>query len=179
VEPDSQILHLYHELQSTLNDSHFRWIDPDNLHLTFRFIGNTEESQINAIVGGLNLIIPTFSIFKIQVHGLGVFDSRSFPRVLWAGIKMPENAFVLVRKIETVVCDAGIERVTNPYSPHLTLCRIKNLTEKAGLFHFLDKYKDVFFAKQEITEINLYESILKSSGSVYTVLHSFSLNNDL
>lgn len=90
---------------------------------------------------------------------------------------MPENAYILVKNMENIVCDAGFERVTNPYSPHLTLCRIKNLKETAGLFHFLDEYKEAFFKKQEIREINLYESILKGSGSVYTILHTFSMND--
>lgn len=177
VEPDYSIFHLYQELQDTLKDPSFHWINPDNLHLTLRFLGNTEENQLTYVIQHLDVLIPQFSNFEIEINGLDVFTSRKLPRILWAGVKMPETAFNLIENIEDIVSDAGFERMVNSYSPHLTLCRIKNLKGTADLNPFLDEYRHTFFKKQEVKEINLYESILKSSGSVYTILHSFPLTN--
>lgn len=177
VEPDSRLLHLYYQWSGSFNNPHFHWINPDNLHLTLRFLGNTDDGQIATIIQQLEIFIPRFPIFDIEIQGIGVFGSRSFPEILWAGVKMPKTAFAINEDIENIVCDAGFERVTKPYSPHLTLCRIRNLKETADFNHLLNEYKDAFIMKQEIKEVNLYESILRSSGSVYTILHSFFLNN--
>ncbi len=177
IEPDPKIHQLYHELKSNLKYPQLRWIDADNLHLTIRFLGNTEENQIETIIKRLDILIPQYTKFNLEIIGLGIFGSRNFPRILWAGIEMPSNIQSLINGIEDIVCDNGFARETKIYSPHLTICRIKNLKETAGLLQYLDKYREIFFKRQEVREINLYESILKSSGSVYQVIHTFLLSN--
>jgi len=178
IEPDSRIFQLYRELKSNLKYPQLHWIDPDNLHLTLRFLGDTEESQIETIIKQLDSMIPQYNVSDLEINGLGIFGSPTYPRILWAGIKMPENIFNMVKNIENIVCEVGFEREKRAYSPHLTLCRIKNLKETAELFHFIGKYKDSFLKNQEVKEINLYESILQRTGSVYQIMHTFFLNKN-
>jgi 2'-5' RNA ligase len=177
IEPDLRIFQLFDELKDGLNYSNFHWIDPENLHLTLRFIGDSEEDQIQNIIRQLEILMPGFHSFEMEINGLGIFGSKSFPRILWAGIKMPIETQDLIRSIDNVVCDAGFERETRSFSPHLTLCRIKNLKETNGLNFFLKKYEKSTLKKQEIREINLYESILLRSGAVYKTISSFTLNS--
>ena len=129
IESDTSILQLFNDLKRKLPYHQFHWIDPENLHLTLRFIGNTEESQIELINRELDSLLPQFNSFNLEIIGLGSFGSRNFPRILWAGIKMPKEIYQMVNSIEEIVCDAGFERETKPHSPHLTLCRINNLKE--------------------------------------------------
>ena len=177
IEPNGVLLHLFSDLKKNLNREQIRWIDPQNLHLTLRFLGNTDDSQLIDISKALDDLIPQFSQFELDIVGLGVFGKRSAPKILWAGVKMPENIYKLVENIEEIVCNAGFEGETRPYSPHLTLSRIKALSDSTRLLDLVDQYKQTHFLTQKVGEIILYESVLKSFGAVYEPLRIFDLNN--
>lgn len=176
IEPNQTLLHLFSDLKKKLNGEHLRWIDPDNLHLTLRFLGNTEDSQLTEINKALDNLIPRYSQFDLEIQGLGLFGKRSHPTILWAGVKAGENVYSLVENIEEIVCRAGFEEETRPYSPHLTLCRIKSLSHISDLTNMVDQYSQTHFHTQKINQIILYESVLKSFGAVYVPLRIFDLN---
>jgi 2'-5' RNA ligase len=175
IESDSIIIRLFEDLKKNLSHSQLSWVDPKNLHLTLRFLGNTEESQIKAINQKLDHLISRISPFELEIKGLGFFGNRSYPRVIWAGILMPEAIFNLVKEIENVLEEEGFEREMKAYSPHLTLARVKNLVERDAFSQMILKYKSTSFNKQTIREIIFYESILGRSGSVYQPIRTFEL----
>jgi 2'-5' RNA ligase len=166
---------LFSDLKKNLNGEQLHWIDADNLHLTLRFLGNTEDAQLSEICNALDLLIPQYNNFSLDIQGLGIFGKRSLPKILWAGVKMSPNVYSLVENIEDIVSSAGFERETKPYSPHLTLCRIKALSDASHLLNLVDQYKQTHFLTQHVNEIIIYESVLKSFGTVYVPLKLFDL----
>jgi RNA 2',3'-cyclic 3'-phosphodiesterase len=116
IEPNPALSRLLSDLKKNLNGEHLRWIDPDNLHLTLRFLGNTEDAQLIDICNALDLLIPQYNQFNLDIEGLGIFGKRSLPKILWAGVKMPQNVYNLVTNIEDIVCGAGFVEETKPYS---------------------------------------------------------------
>jgi len=176
IEPNPALMQLFSDLKKNLGGEQLRWIDPQNLHLTLRFLGNTEDSQLDDISKALDILIPQYSQFNLEIEGLGIFGKHSLPKILWAGVKMPQNIYTLVANIEDIVCIAGFEQETKPYSPHLTLCRIKALKGAAHLLELVDQYKKTHFLTQNVKEIILYESVLRSFGAVYVPLRKFDLS---
>jgi RNA 2',3'-cyclic 3'-phosphodiesterase len=168
---------LLSDLKRDLSSENLRWIDPDNLHLTLRFLGDTEDAQLSSIYSELELLIPQYDHFNLDIEGLGLFGKQSAPKILWAGVKIPSKVYELVAGIEEIVCKAGFAAEIRPYSPHLTLCRIKSVSDPYHLAHLTGQYKQTHFLTQEISQVIMYESVLKSFGAVYVPLRIFNLND--
>lgn len=177
IDSNPALSRLLSDLKKNLSGEQLRWIDPDNLHLTLRFLGNTEDAQLNDIYNALDLLIPQYDQFNLDIEGLGIFGKRSLPKILWAGVEMPQNVYNLATKIEDIVCSAGFVEEIKPYFPHLTLCRIKALPDPSLLLNIVDQYKQIHFLTQKVSQIIFYESVLKSFGAVYVPLRIFDLNN--
>jgi RNA 2',3'-cyclic 3'-phosphodiesterase len=176
IDADRALTQLLSDFKKNLAGEQLRWIDPENLHLTLRFLGNTEDSQLADIVKGLDELIPKYDQFNLEIEGIGLFGKQSAPKILWAGIMMPQMVYNLVENIEEVVCIAGFAREERPFSPHLTLSRIKSITNTSRLISLVTQYKETHFQQQKVNQVILYESVLKSSGSVYVPIRIFNLN---
>lgn len=175
VDTTPGLLNLISDLKENLDGEQLRWIDPQNFHLTLRFLGNTEDSQLIGICKELELLVPQFPVFNLDIEGIGLFGKQSAPKVLWAGVKVPEIVYDLAGRIEKIVCNAGFPGETKPFNPHLTLCRIKSLTNTAHLLNLVNRYKQTHFHTQKVNQIIFYESILKNSGPVYMPVKVFEL----
>lgn len=103
-----------------------RWIEPENIHLTVRFIGNVEESAFADIEDGLaHVEAPGFDL---EIAGVGHFSRGRRPVMLWAGV-VPNPALVdLYRRIDGAMIKAGFPPEGRRYTPHITLARIKDGT---------------------------------------------------
>jgi RNA 2',3'-cyclic 3'-phosphodiesterase len=170
---------LLSDLKRILHSENLKWADQNNLHLTLRFLGDTDDSQLSNIYKELEILIPRYSEFTLEIKGLGTFGKISAPKILWTGINMQKGAYDLVADIEEIVCRKGFVSESKPYTPHLTLCRIKSLKNPYRLTDLVDQYKQTHFFTQQIEEIILYESVLKSFGAVYVPLRTFRLNKRL
>jgi 2'-5' RNA ligase len=101
-----------------------RWVDPGNLHLTLRFIGEVDEGMASDIDAALVRIrAPPFAV---TLAGAGSFGGER-PRLLWVGIEDSAPLFQLQERIETALRRAGVPPDTRRYSPHVTLARLKQV----------------------------------------------------
>jgi 2'-5' RNA ligase len=99
-----------------------RWVDPGNLHLTLRFIGEVDEGMASDIDAALARIrAPRFDV---TLAGAGSFGGER-PRLLWIGIEENKPLLELQERVETALRRAGVPPDTRRYSPHLTLARLK------------------------------------------------------
>ena len=176
IDNDHSVLRLFLDLKMNLKEEQLKWIEPDNLHLTLRFLGDTNDSQLSEIVKSMKILIPHYKYFLLKITGLGIFGTSRLPKILWAGVKMPDSIKDMVVKIEEIVCNAGFKPEKRAYTPHLTLCRLKSIPDSSRLENLLIKYKQTLFIEQEIRQITFYESILHPSGPVYKPLHIFPLS---
>lgn len=146
-----------------------RWVKPDLLHVTLRFLGDTAVSQLPLIVSELDRIAGQHSSIRLQVDGLGCFPNRKRPRVIWAGLRGDVVAVnALKQDIDAVLEPMGWEREARPFRPHLTLGRVKDGRKLLGVSWGTEVEKMVV----PVTAVHLIESQLRPSGPVYTVRHT-------
>lgn len=156
-----------------------RWMKADNLHITLKFLGDTEVEKITVLKDKIDQVCATTRSFELRYEKMGVFPGWANPRILWLGFERSAQLHTLAEKIETACNEMGFEAEKRPFSPHLTIGRFKQdfplhkmaiLREKCSQLHF-----DI--PKQIIINVHLYRSILKPSGAEYSRIHSSPLLN--
>ncbi|MFY9218829.1 MAG: RNA 2',3'-cyclic phosphodiesterase [Tepidanaerobacteraceae bacterium] len=148
-----------------------RWVKPDNFHITLAFLGEITTNQASTVKNILEGIIPKHEPFVIEMSDVGFFPNRRNPRVFWIGIKEQPKLLKLKHDIDKGLTESNINFDKKPFSPHLTLGRIKSSVEiKSETVETLD-FKDSFLVK----EVSLMKSDLYSNGPIYTELYSFKL----
>jgi 2'-5' RNA ligase len=150
-----------------------RWVRPENLHVTMKFLGAVSPEKIDAIRQGLSSL-HSDSPVKLEFRGLGFFPNEKRPRVFWAGMNASPNLKILAADIESAVEKFGIPLGERPFSPHLTLARLQPpwLPEKLRAAIQQDQTRE--FGTLETRQFQLIESKLKPSGAEYTTLESFT-----
>src|ERR1019366_10332304 len=96
-----------------------RWVRPESLHVTLKFIGEQKPEQVDAIMQRLRQVHGT--AFEISVSGFGFFPTAKAPRVFWIGIHAGPELAELAAQIDAAVSELGIPREERAFSPHLTL----------------------------------------------------------
>jgi len=175
VKPESGLLRMISTLKSVLSAENIRWVDPVNIHITLAFLGDTGEEKIKILTGMLKDKCSGFQEFDFQLAGTGVFKNYRDPRVIWAGIKSPEKLFALENKIAEGLKSTGFINEEHRFKPHLTLGRVKSVSNTENLKNILDRYSDTEFQKVEVKDVILYESILLQTGPIYKPLGNYSL----
>ena len=108
-----------------------RWVRPEGIHLTLKFMGDIDVKVINELVSLLPAVANGFAPFELTMAELGCFPNNRHPRVLWAGVKGNLSALRdLHIAIDSLVGNVGLSREQREFSPHLTLGRVnRNLSE--------------------------------------------------
>jgi len=150
-----------------------RWVRPENLHVTLKFIGEVPETKLAAIrsaLAGARCDQPV----TLDFRGLGFFPNEKHPRVFWAGIEASPNLKDLAADIDRATEKLGIPREQRPFAPHLTLARFEppGLPEKLRSAIQENAARD--FGSLHTSQYHLIESKLKPSGAEYTTLESFA-----
>ena len=158
---------------------HASWVKPGNIHLTLKFLGDTDPDRISGIQYTLTETLASFACFQLSLDSAGVFPDTNNPRVLWLGLKDEEGVLkTLQADIEKALESIGFPREQRPFLPHVTLVRIKSPKGKKKLKEELDAVnpKGISTHPFDVGEIHLYESQLTPKGSIYTLLANFKLN---
>jgi RNA 2',3'-cyclic 3'-phosphodiesterase len=153
-----------------------RWVNPRNLHLTLRFLGEISRSQLETVCLAVRCAAARVDAFPIHLSGTGCFPSARRPRAFWIGVA---DASVLIRLFETIedeLASAGFPREARPFSPHLTLGRVRVDRSNARLGEAMAG-AEFDAAPFPVTEVTLMKSDLKSSGAVYTRIASLKLRH--
>jgi 2'-5' RNA ligase len=149
-----------------------RWVRPENLHVTLKFIGEVPETKLAAIRSALAGARSDQPV-TLDFRGLGFFPNEKHPRVFWAGIEASANLKTLAADIDKATEKLGIPREKRPFSPHLTLARFEppRLPEKLRAAIQENSARD--FGSLCTNQFQLIESKLKPSGAEYTTVESF------
>jgi RNA 2',3'-cyclic 3'-phosphodiesterase len=164
-----------------------KWVRPESLHITLRFIGEQSSEQVEAITERLRRVEG--SAFDIRTAGYGFFPTAKAPRVFWIGIQAGPQLAALAETVDAAVAELGIPREDRPFSPHLTLARAGGRsgspkrqkgdgpnTTFAALDKRLSAMGEIDFGAMTAREFILYQSQLLPGGSKYTKLQRFALN---
>jgi len=179
VKIPSEIRHGLAEIRRQLKrtGADARWVKPDNVHLTLRFLGNDVPSRIvDAIGGSLHDRLKSVQPFRITVGGLGAFPNVTKPRVVWLGIEPTDGPLLELREaVEDAVEEVGWAREDRPFAPHLTLGRIKSQSSIGNLRRLLEKGTSDLIGRMVVDAVALIRSELTPSGPVYETLTAVPL----
>jgi 2'-5' RNA ligase len=151
------------------------WSPVDNLHLTTKFIGEWPAERLDQVKLALAPLAAREPI-PIEVRGLGWFPNPHNPRVFWAGVKAPPALTELARDTDAALHAVGVPAETRPFSPHLTLARIKTPVPLAELRRRVAALDSADFGGFTAGVFCLYLSERGPGGSVYTKLAEFPLH---
>ena len=170
----SFISSIQEDLKSNRLDA--RWIQPKNIHLTLKFLGNINKADTQKVGAAIFKSAADYAPISLAVKGIGAFPGISHPRVLWIGIRGQIDVLIqLQRGLDNNLEKIGFPKENRPFKGHLTLARVKGQINQAKLINAMKKYGE-FEPKSFIADnIILFKSDLKSTGAVYTKLISVSL----
>jgi len=142
------------------------WVPPTGMHVTLKFLAEIPEESVWAVRDVLRDRLVRRAGFTARVGGAGAFPSRERPRVLWLGVDGPSDELVrLAGDVESWLEELGFAREKRAFHPHLTLGRVK-----AGTADVLGGLETVDFGECSVTEVVLYQSVLKRQGAEYSPL---------
>jgi RNA 2',3'-cyclic 3'-phosphodiesterase len=149
-----------------------RWVRPENLHVTLKFIGEVAETKIAAIRSAL-AGVRCDQVVTLDFRKVGFFPNEKHPRVFWAGIEASPNLITLAADIEMATEKLGILREKRSFSPHLTLARFDPPRLEEKLRAAIQENATRDFGSLRTSQYHLIESKLKRSGAEYTTVESF------
>ena len=141
-----------------------RWVPAEQLHLTLRFIGDTDDALFAAIRQALAGVRS--GPLPLSVNGVGHFPPGKHPRVLWVGLEPYEQLLALQQEIERVLVAAGVPAEPRKFSPHITIARLKEVPP-GKVEAFETTHRTLASASFPVTEFHLYSSTLSSKGATH------------
>lgn len=172
------LVELRKELQ---RDEHrfVKWVDPEGIHLTLKFLGNVRSGRVTEIAGAMEVAATGIAPFHLEFSGLGVFPSLKQVRVLWVGIGGEVDRLKeLQRGIDTELACFGFAREERPFVPHLTLARVRqgaSPSERRSLGELVQStvFEDTYATT--VRTVALMRSQLTPAGAIYSQLSEAGL----
>ena len=171
--PDQGFLSGFRKLKSSMRMHQIKWVEENNIHITLKFLGETDEQKIPLIEDILRRRASQQSGFTIRLSGVGVFGSRHDPRVIWTGIEPYEALSGLMREMREDFIPAGYPADRQNIVPHLTLGRIRQLNDRILFQQSLDQCRHLVSEPIKLEKIILFESILRKEGPLYKALKEY------
>ncbi|MGH7168255.1 MAG: RNA 2',3'-cyclic phosphodiesterase [Nitrospiraceae bacterium] len=169
------------ELSRLAPEARIQWARPDSIHLTLKFLGEIADTRVEEIRHTLSVTIQAQPRFSVEVGGFGVFPDLRAPRVLWVGVSGQHDQLNslarLAAEVDSGLDTLGFPREARPFSPHLTLARIKERSREVGqaLTGSGLMTQRESLGSLRVDAVALIRSDLKPSGAVYTRLWEIPL----
>lgn len=154
-----------------------RTVRPEGLHLTLKFLGNVQRSEVPAVASAISSVVEQFRPITVEIGGFGAYPGERSPRVLWTGVNGPDALFNLQADIEKSLTSLGFSTDSRPWSPHLTLARIRDGTGKRDRRLAWDSLAGLEPISQwtTISSVSLVASRLTPKGAVYSTIETFEM----
>jgi 2'-5' RNA ligase len=173
-EPSRNLQSAQRQLREALRDLDLplRWVPVENIHLTFKFLGEVSPVVVATVERALAPLLGAEPPLVFDLAGVGAFPSAARPRVLWVGVREPETPRLpsLFARIEDAFAGLGFPREERPFKPHLTLARAKPEGRPADLSETLERFAGIELGRTVARELWLYRSELRPQGARYTAL---------
>jgi 2'-5' RNA ligase len=152
-----------------------RWVPRANFHLTLRFLGNEVPiPQLETLAADLAVIAGRTQPFSLTVQGIGGFPNLVRPRVIWVGLQS-DRLIELAGDVRAAASQVGFGDEDHPYTPHLTIARVRDPKGLSELRSVLQDARERHFGVSTITSMALYRSMLDAGGAKYIELHRWNL----
>jgi 2'-5' RNA ligase len=164
----SEIASATSTLQSIGGD--LKIVDRENIHLTLKFLGYISQSKIPAIKSSLETV--KFNPFEMTLQGFGGFPTLNRMNVIWVGITTGWNEVEhIYEQTEKIFQSLGFPRETRPFSPHITVARVRSSRNRQEMAQFLKTLQDNVLGHFQVSVVRLKQSILSSLGPKYSTLY--------
>ncbi len=170
-----QILRFQEDIKKTT--AQVKLVEPENIHITLKFLGDTPINQIEAIESIIKNAISSTKKHTIKLKGTGVFPNENYIKVIWIGIKDTNLIAQITESINTQCSTIGFQKDKRGFSAHLTIGRLKSSTGKEQIVDLLNSYKDTLFSEIVVNEIHLKKSTLTPKGPIYETLSTIPLTD--
>lgn len=154
-----------------------KWVSPENLHLTIKFLGEVNEDDVDSLIECMNPVLSEFSSFDLALEHIGFFPSIKNPRVLWIGSDGgADNLLDIFQELEHCLETVGVDRDERMFSPHLTIGRVKRNHDKLSDGPaFTGDIPEFETASFRVNGIALIKSTLTPQGPIYEKLYEGKL----
>ncbi len=150
-----------------------RWVAPENMHVTLRFIGEVEGDEVDEVDAALAEIrVP---VFDVSVGGIGFFDRGRKVHAVWAGIEAEGGLERLQRKVESAIVRAGFEPERRKFKPHVTIARLRG-TPAHHVGTYIEAHDGFASDPFRADHFTLFRSHLGREGAVYEALADYTLD---
>ncbi len=160
-----------------------KWVDPYSIHLTLKFLGDIAAAKISDITSAIEEASREIAPFSLEVKGLGVFPNFKRVRVVWVGVEGDTSRLKLLQqRIESNLVPLGFARESRPFTPHLTLARVRERIAPIEQQSFGQLIAGASFETAHqftVSSINLMRSQLTREGAIYRQLTAVSLKKTL
>ncbi|SEH17109.1 2'-5' RNA ligase [Natronorubrum sediminis] len=165
-------------VQDELRDaSGLRFTDPEQTHVTLKFLGDVGEGQLDDLRRELAAAVSDASVepFSARFGGLGVFPSLEYISVVWLGVEAGGDSLTRLHEaVESRTVAMGFEPESHEFTPHVTLARMEHAGGKE-LVQNVVREREPTVGKMHVDSIHLTESTLTDDGPTYSSVDSFSL----
>lgn len=155
----------------------FRWVRPEGIHLTLRFLGEVEEEVLETISQRIEQLARDCEPISLTASGIGFFPDPVRPRVVWVGLQGDLSRLEgLQKEVHEAVRELPVhQEKERGFTPHLTVARIADFHKASGIARILEAAKSAEFGDFRIKTVILYKSNLTPQGAKYTKLKEFKL----
>lgn len=162
------------EIGKLKDNARIKFVERNNLHLSLKFLGNLCPPEIQKTSVVLQTIVSQQLSFMISLSGnIGIFPNPKNPRVIWIGLERGNNEIAKIyHQIEQKLMKENFYRKDKSFSAHITLGRIKYITDKNGFIESLNRIQGLSIS-QKVYSFELMESHLTPEGPIYKVINSF------
>ena len=171
IDLESQILDQILTIQKALLDTSadIKLVEPENIHLTLRFLGEKPLSIINKISEELKSL--NFYSTEVSVSGVGAFPNMRRIRVVWVGIKKGVlDLMGIYNQVESKLKRLGVSPDDRGFSPHITIARVRSARNKDKLVETILRMRKKEFGTFHLDSLKIKKSFLTPKGPVYTTL---------
>lgn len=170
----TELRRVQRELAGQMPANSMRWVQPDGIHLTLKFLGDTPPDKVQEVKAALARAAVEVGPFRVIVSGVGCFPNARQPRVVWVGVAEHSGALSKLHSaVEAQVAPLGFPTERRPFSPHLTLGRVQQHASRSDVQRIgeaVAAFGDATHCEMGAVNVSYIKSDLRPAGAVYTTL---------
>src|SRR5207245_2120277 len=168
---DQQVLSRISSILSSLQalGGDLKAVEGENIHLTLKFLGSVSTPRLAEVKSSLKQL--TFQSFTAEIKGAGAFPNLKHMNVIWVGVNEGwTQVEQIYEQVEKLLSGVGFRRENRPFSPHITIARVRSGRKRDEIANFLQHLSDEGFVAFTVDKVRLKQSVLSSSGPRYSTL---------
>ncbi|UCE73704.1 MAG: RNA 2',3'-cyclic phosphodiesterase [Methanomassiliicoccales archaeon] len=168
VEVQSKLEEFWEKLKGS--NAPMKLVELENIHMTLKFLGDTDEKLIDDIAGVMALSVESTEPFTVELKGTGAFPNLNYMKVIWVGLENAEGLVDIAKTLNRELEKLGFQKEKKGFRPHVTLARVKGARNKNRVQEILREYEKETFSSQRVECIRLKKSVLSGKGPTYTTV---------